>query len=176
MQSLEQSFITHRCTRELWLIAAFEEWCCVSFLVYKEKRQTEIKQHVRRYWTTVIISIFMCVPDIGAYVDRIMELKSFVKWCKMIFEPFSTSYSVPFQATFAVWTQQEADQGKGLHQWKWRMGATLRSAPPPVLMEICQDPVSILSRAHNVRMKIKNKEDNNAPECYSALIGNVRTV
>lgn len=44
-------------------------------------------------------------------------------------------YSVPKPSLSVVWTQQgsgpRTEEGKGLHKWKWRMGATWRSTPPP---------------------------------------------
>lgn len=48
-------------------------------------------------------------------------------------------------------TQRGTGQNRGeVYKGKWRMGATQRSTPPPVLMEICQDPITVLSTAHNV--------------------------
>lgn len=56
---------------------------------------------------------------------------------------------------------------------KWGMGAAKRSAPPPGLMETCQDPITILSSAFNVWMTVPHK-GNKAPRFHSVVKANVR--
>lgn len=52
------------------------------------------------------------------------------------------------------------------------MGAAQRSAPPPGLKEICQDPIRLLSSAYNVWMTVPHKS-NKAPRFHSAVKANV---
>lgn len=63
--------------------------------------------------------------------------------------------------------------------WQKRTGKVSEaqgSTPPSMLMEICQDPITILSTAHNVSVTIQNKDDNNAAWLYSVLKVNVGAV
>lgn len=52
------------------------------------------------------------------------------------------------------------------------MGAARRSAPPPGLMEICQDPITLLSSAYNVWMTVPHKGNKN-PRSHSVVKANV---
>lgn len=119
------------------------------------------------------------MPEAGkCWQENIAVYSATVQKCKMITHYTVQSYSNP--SIFVVWTQPGTgcgtEQGKGLDRWKWMMDTAKRSTPPPVLMKICQDPITILSTAYNVWMTIQNKDDNNAPQFYSNVKVNVRAV
>lgn len=63
------------------------------------------------------------------------------------------------------------------------MGAARRSAPPPGLMEICQDPITLLSSAYNVWMTVPHKGNKAPPipfsgdsECGSGVCSHTHTI
>lgn len=98
--------------------------------------------------------------------------------CKKIFKlnSFSTNYTIQSSKQFNICSLNtpgkkvtEQNRGKVAIGKKWMMGAAQRSTPPPELMEICQDPITILSTAYNVWMTSQNKDNNNAPQFHSVM-------
>lgn len=136
---------SYMCVHTCCCVCAYQDIVTICF---SESKTTINMPEASKCWQENIAEWLLCQR-----YKVIFKLNSFSTIC--------TIQSYPNSSKSAVWTQQgtghRTEQGKGLYKWKWRMGATRRSTPPPVLMEICQDPFTILSTAHNVWMAIYTK-------------------
>lgn len=195
-RSVEQAvWITHRCKRGLWWIAGSGGRCCAFCLSCEEKKKTNANQMRNPSGVVFLFGKHASVQSDSVTVSNIEQSResalmkrahqsshvtlkpasrAAVKTGTMASAPrWSGSSSVwnkprsicSGHETNLSWSKRKKKKNEGWEQ----LGGQLH---PPGLMEICQDPITLLSSAYNVWMTVPHN-GNKAPRSHSVVKANV---